>query len=137
MIIIYVQILLLYKIFLNLTCTVQIILKQTTSSNALNLCTTEQIYFKTTQDYIIKLGRLYIANPSSEDELLINCPNKGNSSEKIKVGLNIYQIKNTCSYETSELQIFSPAKLTNLQTLNTPDKEIELINNLFYLMPKI
>jgi hypothetical protein len=72
-------------------------------------CELEQIYYSSTQQYLMQEPRVYIANPGENETITRICPgNNVSQSDSLPTGLNIFTLGKGCRLETSQLQVTGP-----------------------------
>ena len=113
-----------------LNCAVQLILGHLTKSQNFSQCRLEKVYYNEKQMYILKDQKLYLTSPVNKDELKSYCSKPTNFSGQVEIGLNVFSVHDACRYETAELIITMPDRPDVVYSRESPDKEIDLINDL-------
>jgi len=113
-----------------LNCAAQLILGHMTKTQNFSQCKLEKVYYNEKQMYIVKDHKLFLTNPINRDELKSFCSSPTNFTGQVEVGLNLFSVRDTCRYETTELVILMPDRPDIVYFRDGPDKEIDLINDL-------
>jgi Baculovirus F protein len=94
------------------SCLAQLVLTHYARSQPtanLSRCELEQIYYSSTQQYLMQKPRVYIANPGENETITRICPgNNVSQNDSLPTGLNIFTLGKGCRLETSQLQITGP-----------------------------
>jgi hypothetical protein len=90
------------------SCLTQLVLAHYTKSQpTANIL--EQIYYSSTQQYVMLEPRVFITNPGEEETVTLVCPgNNVSQNDSLPTGLNIFTLERGCRLETSQLQITGP-----------------------------
>jgi hypothetical protein len=94
------------------SCLTQLVLAHYTRSQpAANLsrCELEQVYYSSTQLYLMQEPRVYVANPGENETITRICPgNSMSQNDLLLTGLNVFTLGKGCRLETSQLQVTGP-----------------------------
>jgi len=111
------------------TCTTQLISGSSGRLPEDHDCRYSGIYYTTGLQYIVKTDLLYISNPAEKDYLLEDCYNN-KTKTILSRGNHVFQLKNDCTYETSEFTSIKVKKSMSLESDYNVDFETDLINRL-------
>jgi hypothetical protein len=94
------------------SCLAQLVLTHYAKSQPtanLSRCELEQIYYSSTQQYLMHEPRVFIANPGENKTITRICPgNNVSQNDSLPTDLNIFTLGKGCRLETSQLQITGP-----------------------------
>jgi hypothetical protein len=94
------------------SCLTQLVLAHYTKSQPaanLSCCELEQVYYSSTQLYLMQGPQVYIANPGENKTITRICPgNSVSQNDSLTTGLNVFTLGRSCRLETSQLQVTGP-----------------------------